>query len=134
MNREVRLFGIAALAIVFGTALLLLIAPTMMNDFVEYWAAGRLNFTGENPYDPVLMLELQRSVGFTGERALMMLPSGEFNTSGDIYRRGSPSWRVAKRKLANRMTKATAIPAAAMPIFAHTKVLNTCGYPSAPNQ
>jgi len=73
MNREVRLFGIAALAIVFGTALLLLIAPTMMNDFVEYWAAGRLNFTGENPYDPVLMLELQRSVGFSGERALMML-------------------------------------------------------------
>ncbi len=73
MRQDVRLFGLAVLAIVCGTALMLLVSPAPVNDFVEYWAAGRLNLSGENPYDPVLMMELQRSVGFAGEKALMML-------------------------------------------------------------
>jgi hypothetical protein len=73
MNREFRLTGVAAVGIALGTAVLLLFAPTMMNDFVEYWAAARLNLAGQNPYDPALMLELERSVGFAGDRALMML-------------------------------------------------------------
>jgi hypothetical protein len=73
MNRGFRLLGFAVVGIALGTAVLLLFAPPMMNDFVEYWAAGRLNLAGENPYDPVLMLELERSVGFAGDRALMML-------------------------------------------------------------
>ena len=73
MTRGIRLAGIAGAVILLGTAVLLVFAPTMMNDFVEYWAAARLNLTGDNPYDPVLMLELERSVGYAGERALMML-------------------------------------------------------------
>jgi len=73
MNRKIRLVGVAVVGIALGTAVMLLFAPPMMNDFVEYWAAGRLNLAGKNPYDPVLMLELERSVGFAGDRALMML-------------------------------------------------------------
>ena len=73
MNREFRLTGVAVGGIVLGIVVLLLFGPTMMNDFVEYWAAGALNLSGQNPYDPVLMLELQRSVGYAGDRALLML-------------------------------------------------------------
>ena len=73
MNRRIRMTGVAVGGIVLGTAVLLLFTPTMMNDFVEYWAAARLNLAGQNPYDPALMLELERSVGFAGDPALMML-------------------------------------------------------------
>ena len=73
MNRKFRLTGVAVAGFVLGIVVLLLFGPTMMNDFVEYWAAGALNLSGRNPYDPVLMLELQRSVGYAGDRALLML-------------------------------------------------------------
>lgn len=33
--------------------------------FVEYWAAGRLQLTGANPYDPDELFTLQKSVGLT---------------------------------------------------------------------
>jgi hypothetical protein len=33
-----------------------------LQDFVEYWAAGHLNVSGQNPYDPTLMGELERQV------------------------------------------------------------------------
>jgi hypothetical protein len=43
-------------------------------DFCEYWAAGRLNATGGNPYSPAQLLELQSqdTVGWTGEDAVLM--------------------------------------------------------------
>ena len=34
-----------------------------MNDFVAYWATGRLLLDGANPYDSGALLELQRAVG-----------------------------------------------------------------------
>jgi hypothetical protein len=34
-----------------------------MNDFVAYWAVGRLLLEGANPYDVEAILELQRSIG-----------------------------------------------------------------------
>ena len=34
-----------------------------MNDFVSYWAVGRLLLDGGNPYDVEAILELQRSIG-----------------------------------------------------------------------
>jgi hypothetical protein len=43
-------------------------------DFVEYWAAGRLNLHGENPYDPAQVQELEHSVGITSEAILMWNP------------------------------------------------------------
>ena len=57
----------------FGLVALLARGPLLMSDFVEYWAAGALNLAGQNPYDPILILETERSAGFGGERALMML-------------------------------------------------------------
>ncbi|MGC8946271.1 MAG: hypothetical protein ACP5N6_08970, partial [Anaerolineae bacterium] len=33
------------------------------DDTVEYWAAGRLNATGQNPYDPHLLLRLTLTSG-----------------------------------------------------------------------
>jgi hypothetical protein len=43
-------------------------------DFCEYWAAGRLNATGGNPYAPEQLLELQRQpdVGWTKDNAVLM--------------------------------------------------------------
>src|SRR5438128_2601871 len=42
------------------------------DDFVEYWAAGRLNAQGENPYDPDKLLPLERSIGRDTDEAIMM--------------------------------------------------------------
>lgn len=64
---------IAAALILAGICALLIYAPTMMSDFVEYWAAGALMLAGQNPYDPALMLAVERSAGYTGNRALLML-------------------------------------------------------------
>ena len=56
----------------FGASLLILayLAPTLskpeyipVDDFVRYWAAGRLNLNGDNPYDPALIEQLQTEAG-----------------------------------------------------------------------
>jgi hypothetical protein len=43
-----------------------------VDDFVEYWSAGRLNLSGGNPYSPEQMMVLQLSVNWDEERPLMM--------------------------------------------------------------
>jgi len=43
-------------------------------DFAEYWAAGRLNAQGLNPYDPILIEQLQRDLGRTAPGVLMWNP------------------------------------------------------------
>jgi hypothetical protein len=45
-----------------------------LHDFVEYWAAGRLNVHGDNPYDPEGVHELERATGRTSEGVLMWNP------------------------------------------------------------
>ena len=42
------------------------------DDFVEYYAAGRLNAHGLNPYDPELLLPLERAAGRDTDVAIMM--------------------------------------------------------------
>jgi hypothetical protein len=42
------------------------------DDFVEYWAAGRLNATGQNPYDGTLLLPLERDAGRDTAEPIMM--------------------------------------------------------------
>ena len=42
------------------------------DDFVEYWAAGRLALAGQNPYDPDLLLPLEREAGRETAEAVMM--------------------------------------------------------------
>ena len=41
-------------------------------DFVEYWAAARLFIEGRNPYSPAELHELERTAGWSGEKALIM--------------------------------------------------------------
>lgn len=43
-----------------------------VDDFVEYWAAARLNLTGGNPYSPAQLLPLQGSIGWPEDEALIM--------------------------------------------------------------
>lgn len=43
-----------------------------LDDFVEYWSAGRLNMTGGNPYDPQQMETLQAQTGRTYAIPVMM--------------------------------------------------------------
>ncbi len=43
------------------------------DDFIEYWASGRINLSGGNPYDPFQMQTIEQSAGWTGSDALMML-------------------------------------------------------------
>jgi hypothetical protein len=45
-----------------------------LHDFVEYWAAGRLNVHGENPYDPQRVHQLEREAGRASEGILMWNP------------------------------------------------------------
>lgn len=42
------------------------------DDFVEYWAAGRLNALGQNPYDGRLLLPLERDAGRDTDEPVMM--------------------------------------------------------------
>jgi hypothetical protein len=43
-----------------------------LQDFVEYWAAGKLNASGINPYDPALLYKCQRQVSPGLTEAIMM--------------------------------------------------------------
>lgn len=42
------------------------------DDYVEYWAAGRLNLHGQNPYSADLLLPLERYAGRDTDEAVMM--------------------------------------------------------------
>jgi hypothetical protein len=44
----------------------------LLSDFAEYWAAGRLNVSGGNPYDPERILELQKEIGWTEPEPVRM--------------------------------------------------------------
>ena len=43
-----------------------------VDDFVEYWSAGRLNLQGGNPYSQTELLRVQRAQGWDGELPVMM--------------------------------------------------------------
>lgn len=59
------------------------------DDFVEYWAAARLNLSQGNPYSPEQLLPLQKQAGWRAEESIMMwnppwtlalvMPFGAFN-------------------------------------------------------
>jgi hypothetical protein len=44
----------------------------MINDFIEYWAAAKLLLSGGNPYSAAQLLQLQRTVGWSKNEALLM--------------------------------------------------------------
>lgn len=43
-----------------------------LEDFIRYWAAGRLLAQGENPYSPALILQQEKQAGWPIERAVLM--------------------------------------------------------------
>jgi hypothetical protein len=55
-----------------GTTNMAISDPKYVRDFVEYWAATRLLLTGNNPYSPQELFELQRSVGWRDSIPLLM--------------------------------------------------------------
>ena len=69
---KIILFGLGL--IFLGSQLSDLIGSGILHqdDFVEYWAAGRLNLSGENPYDPESLFKLQKEVWPDREEPLMM--------------------------------------------------------------
>lgn len=70
-----RLVLASALAVIpFLCSLLLATAHIEwpLDDFAEYWAAGRLNAAGQNPYDPAAVLHEQRQIGWQQPRPVMM--------------------------------------------------------------
>ena len=67
--------GLIASLILLGRQLAgLALHPTLVpvDDFVEYWAAGRLNIAGRNPYLGDALLPLQQQVGWPKVEPLMM--------------------------------------------------------------
>ena len=50
------------------------LARLQMYDFVEYWAAGRLSASGENPYDPARVHAVEREAGRSEDGILMWNP------------------------------------------------------------
>ncbi|HEY1189664.1 MAG TPA: glycosyltransferase family 87 protein, partial [Gemmata sp.] len=67
----VLLVGGAALALTAG-AVARAPEPLMPRDFPEYWAAGRVNLRGGNPYHPAELLREQRRADPAREHAVMM--------------------------------------------------------------
>jgi hypothetical protein len=66
-SREPRWRGalwIAAAFVVFSIVLAAAPIQWPLDDFAEYWAAGRLNAAGRNPYEPAAMLQEQRRIGW----------------------------------------------------------------------
>jgi hypothetical protein len=43
-----------------------------LDDVAEYWAAGRLNAAGQNPYDPAAMLREEQQIGWPQPQPVMM--------------------------------------------------------------
>src|SRR5262245_20776559 len=64
----------AALGAIGWKAQGLLDDPSILppDDFVEYWAAGRLNAHGQNPYDGSLLLPLEQAAGRDTQDPVMM--------------------------------------------------------------
>ncbi len=65
---------LAVLALLGWQFRTLLLDPTVWppDDYVEYWAAGRLQLHGLDPYSPELLLPLERAAGRPTEEAVMM--------------------------------------------------------------
>lgn len=65
---------VLAAGLLAGQVRALLADPTVWppDDFVEYWAAGRLALTGGNPYDGAQLLPLERAAGRDTDEPVMM--------------------------------------------------------------
>ncbi len=64
---------VAALGVLIWRAQALVAAVGIpANDWLEYWGAGRLFLTGQNPYDPDALFALQKPLGWPFPEPVMM--------------------------------------------------------------
>ncbi|MFN2581504.1 MAG: glycosyltransferase family 87 protein [Candidatus Dormibacteria bacterium] len=67
-----------SLPVLIGTCVVLSVVLASMpirwphGDFIEYWAAGRLNAAGRNPYDPAALLIEEQQAGLTEAKPVVM--------------------------------------------------------------
>jgi hypothetical protein len=87
------------LIIGFFVCLLLVVvrAPNITYDFIEYWAAGALNLAGENPYDPELIHAVELANSFEADEPLLMYNPPPMLTIGMLlgaapYRTAAAAW------------------------------------------
>lgn len=73
MQKVLRYVAIAVLTLIPVAVMVDLGSNANQNDFVEYWAAGKLFVHGENPYSGPLVLAIEKSRGFTPADPLIML-------------------------------------------------------------
>jgi len=71
-----RLIGVLTLLMCvpfFVKRAILLLSPLPLQDFMTYWAAGRLFLTGGNPYSMSATVAIDRSLGWTNVQQFVML-------------------------------------------------------------
>jgi hypothetical protein len=80
-NRRFRLVLLSLVLVVALAVVILQLAHSSVDlatlpvfDFIEYWAAGRLNARGDNPYDPERVHQLERDAGRDTPEVLMWNP------------------------------------------------------------
>jgi hypothetical protein len=58
--------------LVTAIVILIFLQPILRpNDFLEYWSASRLITSGNNPYDPNSLYEMQKEVGLQGNQPIL---------------------------------------------------------------
>jgi hypothetical protein len=76
MNRHtLSVVALLVLSLLGGWQLVQLFSSSrvpLLHDYLEYWAAGRLNLNGQNPYSPALLRELQQAAGLEVDMAIVM--------------------------------------------------------------
>ena len=74
MRRRVGLYGLLAVLLADCMFLPMLVERLSVprDDFIAYWATGRLFATGQNPYDPRQLFQMEKVTGWKGEGPLMV--------------------------------------------------------------
>ena len=70
--RSVLPLVLVAVLVVLGVSQTSVLQRWLARDYLQYWAAGRLNLRGENPYDPALVLAEEQIVVPERKTPLMM--------------------------------------------------------------
>jgi len=73
MQKALRFLAIAVLTLIPVAIIAYIGSHANQNDFVEYWAAGRLFVERANPYSGPMILAIEKSRGFTPSDPLIML-------------------------------------------------------------
>ena len=63
---------LVVILLIIAIVILIFLQPNLHpNDFLEYWSASRLITSGNNPYDPNSLYEIQNEVGLQGNQPIL---------------------------------------------------------------